>query len=414
MSRFPLIALLSANAISLVGNMLTAVAVPWFVLETTGSAAKTGITGAVIVVPTIIAGIFGGAIVDRLGFKRMSVVSDLASGATVAMIPLLHTLTGITFWQLLALMFLSALLDVPGGTARQSMIPELAQAAGIRLERANSAYSSITRGAELAGPLLAGLLITTVGASNVLWIDAVTFVISAAIVAIAIPSVPHTVEDERRGSYLGDIIKGFRFLRRDHLLLTLLVIAATLNFVSNPLVSVVLPVYAREQFGSAASLGLMLAGFGAGALAGALLYGAVGHRLPRRTIFVGAFLGVAVPFGVLATLPGTATAVITLVVLGVITGPLSPLFVTVFQERTPAEMRGRIFGLVAASVWIVLPLGMLVAGLLLEKLGLRFTLIAEALTFLILAIIVLFHPTLRHMDTTDEVPSLRADAAAQG
>jgi MFS family permease len=80
-SRFPIIALLVAITISTLGTQFTVIAVPWFVLQTTGSAARTGITGFVSLLPVIIAGFLGGALVNRLGFKRSSVLSDVACRA---------------------------------------------------------------------------------------------------------------------------------------------------------------------------------------------------------------------------------------------------------------------------------------------------------------------------------------------
>src|SRR5215217_1277764 len=76
-SRMPLCALLVADGISQTGNMLTMLAIPWFVLETTGSAARTGLTAAVEALAVVVAGFLGGALVDRLGHKRTSVVGDL-------------------------------------------------------------------------------------------------------------------------------------------------------------------------------------------------------------------------------------------------------------------------------------------------------------------------------------------------
>src|SRR3954454_21447685 len=90
-NRIPVLALLGANTISLVGSQLTIVAIPWFVLITTGSAARTGLVAFCELVPSILASFFGGALVDRLGHRRASIVADLVSGATVAVIPLLHT-----------------------------------------------------------------------------------------------------------------------------------------------------------------------------------------------------------------------------------------------------------------------------------------------------------------------------------
>lgn len=154
--RAPVFALLLAGAVSEFGNVLTFVAVPWFVLETTGSAARTGLTGGAVTLAVVVAGIFGGPIVDRLGFKRTSVLADLASGATVAAIPLLYHTVGLAYWQLLVLVFLGALLDAPGLTARQSMAPDLAQMAGIRAARVNSALQAIQQAALLLGPPVAG------------------------------------------------------------------------------------------------------------------------------------------------------------------------------------------------------------------------------------------------------------------
>ena len=117
-NSFPILSLFTANAISLVGNVFTTIAVPWFVLQTTGSATQTGVTGFFTILPVVLAGFLGGTLIDRLGYKRTSIISDLASGVTTALIPLLYFTAGLEFWQLLLLVFLGALLDTPGSTAR--------------------------------------------------------------------------------------------------------------------------------------------------------------------------------------------------------------------------------------------------------------------------------------------------------
>src|SRR5262245_13257552 len=101
--RTPLIAYYGATGISLIGGRLTTVAMPWFVLQTTGSAVRTGITGSVEAIAYIIAAFVGGALVDRLGFRRTSVASDLASAVTTALVPLLFSTVGLTFQQLLVI-----------------------------------------------------------------------------------------------------------------------------------------------------------------------------------------------------------------------------------------------------------------------------------------------------------------------
>ncbi len=94
---------MAANAVRQVGNMMTAVAVPWLVLETTGSAAQVGLIGAAIAIGWVAPAILGGPLVDRLGRRRTSVAGDLVSSVTVASIPVLQLLGVLQFWQLIVL-----------------------------------------------------------------------------------------------------------------------------------------------------------------------------------------------------------------------------------------------------------------------------------------------------------------------
>src|ERR671932_638476 len=110
-SRIPLLALYAGDAVSLTGNAVTQLAVPWFVLVTTGSPALTGLAVFFGFLPTVLAAFFGGVLVDRLGFRTTSVVADLASSAAVAAIPALYLTVGLDLWELMALVFLGALLD---------------------------------------------------------------------------------------------------------------------------------------------------------------------------------------------------------------------------------------------------------------------------------------------------------------
>lgn len=115
--RVPLAALLAVNAVSTVGSMPTVVALPWFVLETTGGAARDDISGFFVRQPSVLAGIFGGAVVNRLGGKRASVVADLVRVAGIALVPLVYHTVGLAFWQLLALVFAGGPLEIRGLTA---------------------------------------------------------------------------------------------------------------------------------------------------------------------------------------------------------------------------------------------------------------------------------------------------------
>ncbi len=150
----------------------------------------------------VLAGLLGGGLVDRLGYKRTSILADLASGITVALIPLLYFTVGLQFWQMAVLVFLGALLDTPGSTARDSLVPDLAARAGMPIERATSISHIIERGARMVGAPLAGFLIAVFGTANVLWLDAVSFIISAGIIFIFIRTTPPRRKPAERGPYL--------------------------------------------------------------------------------------------------------------------------------------------------------------------------------------------------------------------
>jgi MFS family permease len=299
----PLYSLFTANAISLVGNVFSAIAIPWFVLQTTGSPTQTGITGFFTILPVVLAGFLGGTLIDRLGYKRTSIISDLASGVTTALIPLLHFTVGLEFWQLMVLGFLGALLDTPGSTARAALLPELAEQAGMPIERVTSLTHVIERGSRFVGAPLAGLLIGIMGTANVLWLDAASFFISAGIIWVVISASKVAASAEKSGKYLGELRAGLRFMTRDSLLLSIVIMIMLTNFLDAIFSGVVQPVYVKEIFGSAVNLGLLIAANGAGAVIGGLAFAAIGHRLPRHLTFVGAFVLTSFKFWVYAMHP---------------------------------------------------------------------------------------------------------------
>jgi len=394
--RVPLFALYGANAISMSGNVAALVAIPWFVLQTTGSATRTGVTAFAGLVPIVLSGFFGGALVDRLGYRRTSVLADLASSAAVAAIPLLHATVGLAFWQLLVLVFLGGLLDAPGATARVALLPDLARHAGWSFERASGASAVVERASRLAGAPLAGILIAVTSPTTVLWLDAGTFLISAAIVVMGVPRVEAARRPEGSG-YLAELGAGYAFLRADRTLFVLVAVLTLTNMLDS--ISIVsLPVYASQVYGSAVSLGLMMGVMGAGSVLGALAFSAVGERLSRRRVVVWGFLIATIWYPVAAALPPLAVLLAAKLVAGLAAGPLNPVIDTVFFERVPSDMRGRVFGVTQASAWLAMPFGVLLAGPMLETIGLRPTLVVTGGLYLSIVLVARVLPALRGLD----------------
>jgi MFS family permease len=398
--RGPLYALYVADAISLAGNAVAQLAIPWYVLTTTGSPTWTALAVFFNFVPIVLAAFFGGVVVDRLGFRTTSIVGDLASAGAVAAIPLLESTVGIEVWQLLGLVFLGALLDAPGSTARAALFPDLAELASVRLERASGIRGSIQQGALLLGAPLGGVLVASLGATNALWLDSASFLFSAALVAFFVPRPRKDADEEPEpGRFFGELAEGMRFIWNQRLLRAVVLTVLVTNFLDAP-IPVVMAVFAEREYGSAADLGLMFGALGGGALVGALSYSAIGHRLPRRRTFVCCFAVVPFMYLTMATGPPLPVALVAMGITGLAVGPINPLLYTVNAELVPSRLRGRVFGAVRAGAWAAIPLGVLLGGLLVAAIGATGTFLAIGVAYAAVVGYGFFNPAFREMDRT--------------
>jgi MFS family permease len=405
--RTPLYALYVADTISLAGNAVAQIAIPWFVLATTGSATLTALAVFFNFLPIVLAAFFGGVVVDRLGFRATSIVADLASSAAVAAIPLLDATVGIEIWQLMLLVFVGALLDAPGATARAALFPDVVELAGVRMERASGLRSAIQQGAQLIGAPLGGVLVAAFGGTDALWLDSVSFLVSAGLVAALDPRPQAGPEREARGRFFTELAEGLAFIWTRPLVRAVVAMVLLTNLIEAP-GTVVLAVFSKDVYGSAADFGLLVGVLGGAALAGALGYSAVGHRLPRRRTFLVCFAFVPVGYIALAAQPSLPVAIAALAVAGLAAGPINPLLFTVMTEIVPMELRGRAFGAVRGGAWAAIPLGILVGGAVVAAIG------APA-TFLVMGVLLaavvgygFLNPTFRDMDLRDDVASAQS------
>lgn len=401
---WPLFALFTASIISYTGSVLTLLAIPWFVLQTTGSVAQMGITAFFSTLPLVISALLGSCIVDRLGFKRTSVVSDIISGMCVACIPLLADTVGLAFWQLLVLVFIGGLFKSPGATARNVLLPDLADMAKMRRERANSIADGVSRISNFIGAPLAALLITFIGTKNLLYLDAASFFISALVIGLLVPVIGVvTANEENESSYLRHLQKGVRFILRDPVLLAIISTVLVMNLLDQALVAVVAPASIKQVFHSPLPLGWMYGAFGGAAFVGTLIFGAIGHRLPRRLTFgIGSTIGGATRFWILLV-PVLPLLIVVHAIAGLGVAPSNPLIDTILQERVPPEMRARVFGTTTAGAYIGIPIGSVLGGFLVTWIGIQNTLLAMGALYLVTTLSLLVNPALR--EEMDAIPN---------
>lgn len=377
--------LVGANVLAVVGNAITLIALPLYVLVETGSALLTGALAVATTLPVVLGGALGGVLVDRFGYRRSSMVADLVGAVTIAAVPVLHVTVGLPLGVLFALVFATNLLDAPGQGARTALVPDAAARAGVPLDRVMGWWGAAQRTGALVGAPLAALLVAWVGPLPVLALNAATFVLSAALVRLTVPAdLQHgpttdgaakdrapdeTPEEARDEPYWTSLRAGFQVMWDDRLLRAVVLMVVVTNALDVGLINVLLPVYASLEL-TASAYGLLVGAFGLGAITGSLLFSALGYRLSRRwTYAVGfALTGAPVCF-VLAAQPGLAGCLVVMAVAGLAAGSLNPIIGTVLLEQVPARMRARVNGAVSAGAWSAMPLGAIGAGLLVEQVG---------------------------------------------
>ena len=365
MRKTPLTALVTAEIVSILGSRMTYLALPWFVLVTTGSPAKMSVVLAVEILPMALLGIPSGTVVERLGGRTTMLVCDAARAPLLASIPLLHAAGLLSFPLLLALVFALGCFMAPYFAAQRVILPELVGEDEQAIAQANSVIEGGTAFAALAGPALAGILIPFLGAPNVLYVDAATYVVSFVLLAGFVPKTRRYVGDAaRRG-----VLAGIKFMLRDPLLGPLSGTVIVLNFLGAGL-SAALPYYAFNSFsGDSKIAGLFFTAMGAGALIGSLGAVLVIKRVQPLKLAAFAIVALTLPLWLLP-LDLPAAGVMAALFLAMLFTPLvnGPV-IGVITARTPVELRPKMMTALISISTLAAPLGFLVAGQLLEPWG---------------------------------------------
>jgi MFS family permease len=373
----PLAGVLTAIAVSQTGTRVSAVALPWFVLVTTGSATRTGLVAFCEMTPYVVVKALVGPLVDRVGPRAVSWTTDLVSAAAAGAIPLLDLLHLLSFPLLLTLVALVGAARGPGDLAKEVMVPETADLAEVPLERATGLSGTTERLASTLGPAAGGALVALLGPLTGILVNACSFALGSVIIGSALPrGVGRPVgvspdEAEEEPGYWQRFGEGWVFLRGEPLLLAIIVMVGCTNLLDQGLTSVLIPVWARESGGGPTAIGLISSAGGAAAVLGSLVAAALAHRLPRRLVFFAGFLLAGAPrFLILASGAPLGVVLTVWAVAGLGAGFINPVIGAVLLERVPRRMLGRVSALGDSMAWAGIPLGGLVAGAAVAGVGL--------------------------------------------
>jgi len=218
--------LLTAELVSLTGSAMTYVALPWFVLATTGSTAKMGWVLAAEIAPIAIFGIPAGTLIAKLGGKRTMLLCDAARGPLMLVIPVLHHTGHLSFAALLAATFAIGSFSAPYFASSRLVIPEVAGEDEQLVASVGAVFSGVQQVTQLAGPVVAGLLIAATSPAAVLVVDGCTYLFSFLTIALVVRAGKRV---EAAAQSKG-ILAGLRYLLGDPLLGPMMLAACVINF----------------------------------------------------------------------------------------------------------------------------------------------------------------------------------------
>jgi MFS family permease len=361
----PIRALLAAETISTSGAQMTWVALPWFVLTTTGSATRMSVVIAFEAIGIAVAGFVGLRVLNRLGARRTMIICDACRGPLMLVIPLGHWAGALSFGLITSVAFAVGAFTGPHFAAQRVIVPELlGEDEGI-VSQASALFQGANRVTLLLGPPLAGVLIGFIGAPAVLVVDAATYAVSVFLLAVFVPAtkpVPQT--DEDRG-----FRAGLRWAGRDPLFR-----AWRISFIVGDMawqaIFISLPVLVVTRYDSDPRIvGAMFAAFGVGAVLGNTVAYRLVKRLDGLTLIARVALGQALPLWVLVFDIPAWGAITVLGASGLANGLINPSLHAIMTLRIPPELRATVISSFMTVFALAMPIGILGAGPLLDLLG---------------------------------------------
>ena len=358
-------ALLTAEVISTTGAQMTWVALPWFVLITTGSATRMSVVMAAEAIGLAAVGFPSGRLLNRLGARRTMLLCDGLRGPLMLVIPVLHWADALSFGLLAAVAFALGALSAPYFAANRMILPELLGEDEAVVSQANALFQGATRITLLLGPVTAGVLIGAIGAPSVLLVDAATYVVAVLLVGLFVPATtPVRADGEDRG-----VLAGLRWVSREPLIRAwrFCIIVGDIAWQA---IFVAIPVLVVARYDSDPRVvGALFAAFGVGAVLG----NTVAFRLVRQVdglrLIARVALAQALPIWLLVLHLPAVAAVGVLFASGLANGLINPSLHAIVTLRIPPALRGTVMTSLMTLYALAMPIGILGAGPLLDAFG---------------------------------------------
>lgn len=360
-------ALLTAEVISTTGAQMTWVALPWFVLTTTGSATRMSLVMAAEAIGLALVGLPSGRLLNRFGARRTMLLCDGLRGPLMLFVPALHWAGALSFWMLLAVAFAIGMFGAPYFAAQRIIVPELLGEDETTVSQASALFQGATRVTLLLGPVSAGVLIGFIGAPSVLVVDAATYLVAVLLVGFLVPTGERTrVDGEEAG-----VMTGLRWVAHEPLIRAWR-FCLIVGDVAWQAIFVALPVLVVVRYDADARIvGLLFAAFGVGAVLGNVVAYRVLRRVDGLSLIARISLAQALPLWLLILALPAHAAVAVLFASGVANGLINPSLHAIVTLRIPPALRGTVMTSLMTLYSLAMPIGLLGAGPLLDAFGLR-------------------------------------------
>ncbi len=358
----------AGQTVSNLGTSFTLFALPLLVFKLTGSAMNLALTTVADFLPYLLFGLLIGAWVDRADRKRVMIAVELLRALAIGSIPLMAALGRLSVWWIYGVGFVVATLGIFFSACEFAAIPSLVPSDD--LVAANGRIQASYSAATIVGPLLAGALVGIMAVEDVLLVDATSFLVSAASVALVRRSFNAAGgQAPRGGSLLRDVREGLGYVLGHPVLRNISLMMALINFVGAS-TGAQLVLFAKERFlASDGEVSLLYSAGGAGIVLLSLAAGLLRRRWPFSRVALGALVAngaftvafayapwyaVAVPLWALVSGSG--------ILFNINTGSLR-------QAIVPNHLLGRVISIAGVLAWSAIPAGAFIGGLAIEWTG---------------------------------------------
>jgi MFS family permease len=360
--------------ISIIGDWVLVIALPFYTYNLTGSALASGGMFIVSTLPRLLLGSVAGVFVDRWDRKRTMIVADLLRVFLTLMLFLVRSRDWL--WLIYTSAFLESVVSQFFNPAKSAVIPLLVNEKDLLTANSlNGLSDALTR---LLGSALGGMLLTWLGFSFVVFFDSATFLFSALMIMFVIiprqpvePAAPgHVAASTKMADYWRDWIAGLKLVKRERLLLALFIVMGVALLGDSMVTVLIVPLVKNLMGGGAQLLGWLMMAEGIGGLLGGLLVGQFGKRIPPRLLSTVALVSAGLVIFALFTYPHSMLVYPLLGFVGLTATAWFTSAETLLQMGVSDAFRGRIFGTLGTTLALAGLIGMTFAGTLADKVGL--------------------------------------------